>query len=92
MGDFEECQQYLSTVVQNLAAQSKAERHISSVVTEGGGKSSLVDKIRGGAYSDEQYKSLSSEDKRRVQKYRDEARKKKKDKRKIARTRESWQS
>jgi hypothetical protein len=53
----------------------------------------LVDKIRGGAYSDEQYyKSLSSEDKRRVQKYRDEARKKKKDKRKIARTRESWQS
>ena len=82
MGDFEECQQYLSTVVQNLAAQSKAERHISSVVTEGGGKSSLVDKIKGGAYSDEQYKSLSSEDKRRVQKYRDEARKKKKDKRK----------
>jgi hypothetical protein len=76
MGDFEECQQYLSTVVQNLAAQSKAKRHILLVVTDRGGKSSLVDKIKGGAYSDEQYKSLSAEDKQGVQKFRDEARKK----------------
>ena len=38
----------------------------------------MVDRIKGGAYSDEQFRALSSEDKRRVQKYRDEAKKKKK--------------
>jgi hypothetical protein len=71
LGDFEECQQYLSTIVQNMAAQSKSERHISSATTEGGGKgNSLVDKIKGGAYSDERYRSLSPDDKRRVQKFR----------------------
>ena len=80
LGDFEECQQYLSTVVQNMTAQTKAERHVSSATTDGGGRSSLVDRIKGGAYSDEQYRSLSPEDKRRVQKLRDEAKKKKKDK------------
>ena len=81
LGDFEECQQYLSTVVQNMSAQTKSERHVSMATTDGGNKNnSLVDKIKGGAYSDEQYRLLSPEDKRRVQKLRDEAKKKKKDK------------
>ena len=81
LSDFEECQQYLSTIVQNMAAQTKAERHVSSATTDGGGKnSSLVDRIKGGAYSDEQFRSLSPDEKRRVQKLRDEAKKKKKDK------------
>ncbi len=73
LGDFEECQQCLSTVVQNMLAQTKAERHVSSAATDGGSKSSLVGKIKGGAYSDEQFRSLSPEDKRRVQKLRNEA-------------------
>jgi hypothetical protein len=30
LGDFEECQQYLSTVVQNMSAQMKSERQVSS--------------------------------------------------------------
>ena len=80
LGDFEECQQYLSTVVQNMSAQTKAERHVSSAVSDGGRGSTLIDKIKGGAYSDEQYRSLSTEVKRRVQKYREEGKKKKKTK------------
>ena len=40
----------------------------------------MVDRIKGGAYSDEQFRALSAEDKRRVQKYRDEAKKKLKNK------------
>ncbi len=77
------CQQYFSTIVQNMAAQSKSERHISSVATDGGGKGgSLVDKIKGGSYSDEQFRSLSPEEKRRVHKLRDEATKKEKQKQK----------
>jgi hypothetical protein len=92
LGDFEECQQYQSTIVQNMSAQTKTERHISSVGTDGGNRgSSLVDKIKGGAYSDEQFRSLSPDDKQRVQKFRDEAKKKKngkakhrKEKRKLA--------
>ena len=86
LGDFEECQQYLSTIVQNMAAQSKAERHVSSVSTEGGGGKgsggSLVDRIKGGTYTDEQYRSLSDQEKKRIQKFRAEAQQKKKDKRK----------
>ena len=58
----------------------KAERHIASVSTYGGG--SLVDKIQGRTYSAEQYRLLSPEEKKRVQKLRDDAKKKKKDKRK----------
>ncbi|KAI2502036.1 hypothetical protein MHU86_12439 [Fragilaria crotonensis] len=84
LGSFEECQQYLSTVVQNMAAQSKSERHVSSVSTDGGSKgSSLVDKIKGGSYTDEQFRSLSDQDKKRVQKFREEAKRKKKEKRKV---------
>ena len=84
LGNFEECQQYLSTIVQNIAAQSKSERHVSSVSTDGGAKggSSLVDKVKGGTYTDEQYRALSEHDKKRIQKFREEAKKKKKDKRK----------
>jgi hypothetical protein len=66
-----------------MAAQSQAERHVSSVATDGGVKGgSLVDKIKGGTYTDEQYRSLSEQEKKRVQKFREEAQKKKRDKRK----------
>jgi hypothetical protein len=81
LGDFEECQQFLSTVVQNTVTKAKAERHIASANTDGGG-GSLVDKIQGGTSTAEQYRSLSPEEKKRVQRLRDEAMKKKKDKRK----------
>ena len=61
-----------------MSAQKKAERQISSVGTDGGNKgSSLVDKIKGSAYSDKQFRSLSPEDKRHVQKFRNETKKKK---------------
>jgi hypothetical protein len=85
LGDFEECQQYLSTVVQNMSAQTKSERQVLSAATDGGGGrggSSVVDRIKGGAYSDEQFRALSPDDKRRVQKYRDDAKKKKRSKNK----------
>jgi hypothetical protein len=61
--DFEKCQQYLSTIITNLGNQAKAERHIAAVHTGGGG-SSLVDKIKGGSYTDEQFRSLSPEEKK----------------------------
>jgi hypothetical protein len=64
LGNFEECQQYLSTIVQHMAAQSKSERNVSSIST----------------YTDEQYRSLSDHNKKRVQTLREEARNKKKDK------------
>jgi hypothetical protein len=76
-----------------MSAQMKSERQVSSTVSDGGGRggSNLVDRIKGGAYSDDQFRALSAEDKRRVQKYRDEAKRKKKaknkdrkDKRKLA--------
>jgi hypothetical protein len=85
LGDFEECQQYFSTIVQNMSAQTKSERQVSSAVTDGGGGrggSSVVDRIKGCAYSDEQFRALSPDDKRRVQKYRDDAKKKKRSKNK----------
>ena len=79
LDDFEECQQYLSTIVSNLSNQAKAERHVAFVGTEGGdGGSSLVDRIKGGSYTDEQFRSLSPEEKKRVHRLHDEEKKKKK--------------
>jgi hypothetical protein len=67
-----------------MAAQSKSDRHVLSVSTDGGSKgSSLVDKIKGGSYTDEQFRSLSEHDKKRVQKFREEAKRKKKEKQKV---------
>jgi len=40
----------------------------------------LVNKIKGGSYTDEQFQSLSPEEKKRVLKFRDETKKKKGDK------------
>ena len=86
--DFEKCQhQYLSTIITNLGNQAKAERHIAAVHTGGGGGSSLVDKIKGGSYTDEQFRSLSAEEKKRVLKLREEAKKKKSEKRKAQKKR-----
>ena len=63
LDDFEECQQYISTIVLNLSNQAKAERHVAFVGTDAGGGGSLVDKIKGGTYTDEQFCSLSPEEK-----------------------------
>jgi hypothetical protein len=92
LDDFEECQQYFSTIVSNLSNQAKAERQVAFVGTEGGGGgSSLVDRIKGGTYTDEQFRSLSPEEKKRVQRLRNEEKKKKgnKDKRKERRRRKA---
>lgn len=74
-----------------MAAQSKAERHVLSVSTDGSGKgSSLFDRIKGGSYSDEQFRSLSEHNQKRVQKFHGDTKKKKgkrkgrKEKRKLA--------
>jgi hypothetical protein len=73
LDDFEACQQYLSTIMSNLSNQAKAERHVAFVGTEGGGGGgSLVDRIKGGTYTDEQFRSLSSEEKKRVQTLRND--------------------
>jgi hypothetical protein len=95
LDDFEECQQYFSTIVSNLSNQAKAERHIAFVGTDGGGgggSGSLVDRIKGGTYTDEQFRSLSPEEKKRVQKLRNEEKRKRgnnKDKRKERRRRKA---
>jgi hypothetical protein len=81
--DFDACQQYLSTIIQASVTQAKAECQVSSVHTPGGGgggpkTGSLVDKLKAGLYTDEQYRSLSKEEKGdRVAKHREEQRKKK---------------
>ena len=63
LDDFEECQQYISTIVSNLSNQAKAEHHVAFISTDGSGGGSLVDKIKGGTYTDEQFCSLSPEEK-----------------------------
>ena len=69
LDDFEKCQQYFSSIVSNVSNQVKAEHHVAFVGTEGGsGGSSLVDQIKGGTYTDEQFRSLTPEEKKRVQK------------------------
>jgi hypothetical protein len=85
--DFEKCQQYLSTMVTTLGNQLKSERHVAAVNTGGGDGGSLVDKIQGGSYTDEQFRSLSSEEKKRVLKLREAGKKKKRDKRKAQKKR-----
>jgi hypothetical protein len=81
LGDFDECQQYFSTLIQNTSTQAKAERNVSSVRTNGGGggspNASLVDKIKGGTYTDAQFKSLTKEEKDRVTQYRGDSQRKK---------------
>jgi hypothetical protein len=79
LADFEECQQYLSTLVESTAVQAKTERNVSSVHTGGGERSpnaALIDKIKGGQYSSEQFRSLTKEEKDRVARYREKVGKK----------------
>jgi hypothetical protein len=69
--DFKACQQYLSTLIQTMQTQAKAERHVNGVDTKGrGGGGSLVDRLKSGPYTDEQYASLTPKEKERVKKYR----------------------
>jgi hypothetical protein len=95
--DFKKCQQYLSTIIRNLGNQAKAEQHIVAVHTGGGGGGSLVDKIKGGSYTDEQFQSLSLEEKKRVLMFCEEAKKKKswkqkvQKKRRAARLKSEWE-
>jgi len=89
MGDFEECQQYLSTLVQNTATQAKMERHVSSVrMEEEEGEGSIVDKIKGGSYSRAQYAKLTQDEKDRVAEYRKVAEEKKRKRKRAKTTRE----
>jgi hypothetical protein len=86
LSDFEACQQFLGTLVLNTTIQAKAERNVSAVHSNSGGSgsggSSLVDKVKGGSYSDAQWGGLSSSEKDRVNKYREGAAHKKKNKNK----------
>jgi hypothetical protein len=77
LDDFQATQQYLKTLVQTMTEQTKMERNVSSATRGGGGGKSLVDKIKGGSYSKEQFESLTKEEKERVAQYREEAQKKK---------------
>jgi hypothetical protein len=86
LGNFQETQQFLKTLVQTMQQQSKLEHHVSLVTKLGGkgkcsgGGGSLVDKIKGGSYSREQFNSLTQDKKDRVAKYRAEVKQKKKSK------------
>jgi hypothetical protein len=85
LGDFEACQQYLSTLVANMSnrAKSSGERNASSATRGGGGdNSALIDKVKGGQYTDAQFRSFTKEEKDRVARYCEEHKKKKKGKRK----------
>jgi hypothetical protein len=77
LADFEECQQYLSTLVESTSVQAKTERNVSSVLSGGGGgrspNAALIDKIKGGQYLHEQFRSLTKEEKTRVMEYREKA-------------------
>jgi hypothetical protein len=75
MADFELCQQFLSTLVKNTSVQAKTKRNVSSAHCNGGGGGEgspnglLVDRIKGGQYSSEQFKLLTKEEKDRVARY-----------------------
>jgi uncharacterized protein (UPF0264 family) len=56
----------VSALVANTANQAKAECHVAAVSTGGRDGKSLVDKIKGGSYSSEQFASLTSDKKQRV--------------------------
>jgi hypothetical protein len=79
LGDFEACQQYLSTLVANMSnhAKYRGERNGSSAIWEGAGdNSTLIDRVKGG-----QFQSFSKEEKDCVARYWEESKKKKKGKR-----------
>jgi hypothetical protein len=76
-----------------MANQQKAERHVAAVHSDGGGggggSGSLFDKIKGGNYTDEQFRSLTAEEKKKVHKLREDAKKNKSSKRKERRKRKA---
>jgi hypothetical protein len=78
-GNFELCQQYLGTLIQNTNVQLKSERNVSSASTAGGDKSSrsgsLVDKIKGGSYSSAQWADILQPDRDCVKKFCEEGNK-----------------
>jgi hypothetical protein len=81
LGDFEACQQYLSTLVMNMSNRAKlsGERNASSATWGGGGdNSALIDRVKGGQYTDGQFCSFSKEEKDCVARYWEESKKKKK--------------
>jgi hypothetical protein len=84
LGNFDACQQYLSTLVANMSngAKSSGERTASSATRGGGGgdNSALINRVKGGQYTDAQFRSFSKEEKDRVARYREESKKKKKKK------------
>jgi hypothetical protein len=59
------------------------------VKTGGNEGGSLVDKIKGGSYTDEQFQSLSPEEKKRVHQLREDVKKKKNAKRKAQKKRKA---
>jgi hypothetical protein len=89
LGDFEACQQYLSTLIANMSNRAKlsGDCNASSATRGwGGDNSALIDLVKGGQYTDAQYQSFSKEEKDCVACYREESKKKKKWKRKARNT------
>jgi hypothetical protein len=83
LGDFKACQQYLSTLIMNMSNHAKSrsgERNASSATTRGGGgdNSALINRVKGGQYTDAQFWLFSKEEKDRMACYREEESKKKK--------------
>jgi hypothetical protein len=67
-------------------AKSSGERNASSATRGGGDNSALIDRVKGGQYTDAQFRSFTKEEKDRVARYREETKKKKKGKRKARNT------
>jgi hypothetical protein len=72
LADFKQCQQYLSTLIENTSVQAKTKHSVSSVHLNGGGGGGggggspnrlLVNRIKGGQYSSEQFKLLTKDEK-----------------------------
>ena len=76
MATFEACQQYLGTLILNRGIQAKSERNVSSVHrngqggSTGNGSKALIDKVKGGNYTNAQWQDFSQAEKERIQSYR----------------------
>ena len=87
MSDFQECQQYLKTVVENLKTQGSEDRRAASMTTDHNGKpkGSRNPNLHTGTYSNKEYATLTKEDKETIkQMRRDERRKKGREKKRKA--------
>jgi hypothetical protein len=79
MSDFQECQQYLKTVVENLKTQGSDDRRAASMSTDHKGKpkGSRSPNLHTGTYSQKDYAMLTKEDRETIKQMRREERRNK---------------